>query len=188
MKFLTAAAALAILGFTSALPSPQPQNIPTGSDIIIPKTISKYSVWTGAVDFDVSAGKIFKNGRTSDITTLATFEFPAEAAGKTCEFHFVLPNDGTASVSGTGQFDVFTSLAPATQSTTTWPSGNLRDQYAGRMTAFVGAEAQWTAGFPDPAQSFPCPTGLLAGELVGTGDEDDIEWTVPGAGPYIKFF
>jgi hypothetical protein len=184
MQFLTAAIAAAILGFTSALPAPQ--SIPTGSNVIVPTTISQYTVWTGATNFNTGAGKIFKNGRVSDVTTLATFDIPSAATGKTCELHFVL--DNTATLSGTGQFDVFTSLAPATTSTTSWPNGNLRDQYVGRMTAQLDGEATWTQGFPS-VPSFPCPAGeLLAGELVGTGDVDDIEWTQSLAGPYIVFY
>lgn len=55
------------------------------------------------------------------------------------------------------------------------------------MTAVLGGEATWTPGFPS-VPSFPCPVGqLLAGELVGTGDVDDIEWSQSSAGPYIVF-
>lgn len=187
MQFLTTAIAAAILGFTTAVPTPS--SIPSGSGVIVPTTISQYSVWTGAVNFNTGAGKIFKNGRVSDVTTLATFDIPRAASGMTCELHFVL--DGGASpstLSGSAQFDVFTSLAPATTSTTTWPSGNLRDQYVGRMTALAGAEAVWADGFPN-VRTFPCPGGeLLAGELVGTGDVDDIEWIQSSAGPYILFY
>jgi hypothetical protein len=184
MQFFTAAIAAAILGFTAAVPTPS--TIPSGSDIIVPTTISQYTVWTGAINFNTGAGKIFKNGLVSDITTLSTFNIPSAAAGRTCELHFVL--DSTSTLSGSGQFDVFTSLAPATTSTTTWPSGNLRDQYVGRMTAVADGEATWTPGFPS-VPTFPCPAGqLLAGELVGTGDVDDIEWSQSTAGPYILFY
>jgi Ubiquitin 3 binding protein But2 C-terminal domain len=183
MQFLTAAIAAAILGFTNALPTPQ-STIPTGSNILVPTAISQYTVWTGAVNFNTGAGKIFKNGIVSDVTTLVTFDIPASAAGSTCVFHFAL--DPSATLSGSEQFDVFTSLATATTSTTTWPSGNLRDQYVGRMTAVLNGEATWTPGFPN-VPSFPCPAGqLLAGELVGTGDVDDIEWLQSVAGPYIE--
>lgn len=183
MQFLTAAIAAAILGFTSAIPTPS--SIPTGSDVIVPTTISQYSVWTGAINFNTGAGKIFKNGLVSDVTTLVTFDIPSAAAGKTCSLHFVL--DSTSTLSGSAQFDVFTSLAPATMSTTTWPNGNLRDQYEGRMTAQANGEATWTDGFPS-VPTFPCPAGVtLAGELVGTGDVDDIEWSQISAGPYILF-
>jgi hypothetical protein len=184
MQFLTAALAAAILGFTSAIPTPG--SIPTGSNVIVPTAISQYTVWTGAINFNTGSGKVFKNGIVSDITTLATFDIPSSAAGKTCELHFVL--DSTSTLSGSGQFDVFTSLAPATASTSSWPSGNLRDQYVGRMTAVANGEATWTPGFPSET-SFPCPAGeTLAGELVGTGDVDDVEWSQATAGPYILFY
>jgi Ubiquitin 3 binding protein But2 C-terminal domain len=185
MQFLSAVAVTALLGFTTALPAPQ--GSAPGSNIIKPTTRSQYEVWTGAVHFNVPNGKIFKNGHTTDITTLLTFDIPADAQGKTCEFHFAL--DTASTVSGSGQFDVFTSLAPATKDTTTWPQGNLRDQYGGRMKANLGGEATWVDGFPQPGKSFPCPAGLkVAGELVGTGDVDDIEWVAGnGVGAYIKY-
>jgi hypothetical protein len=189
MQLLTAATTLAILGFASALPSPSPQNITSGANIIKPTTRSQYEVWTGAVHFNLQAGKIFKDGHTTDVTTLLTFNIPSAAASKTCEFHFFLSSDATSKLSGTGQFDVFTSLAPATKDTTTWPNGNLRDQHAGRMQAFLPGEAQWLDGFPTTGKSFPCPSGqILAGELVGTGDVDDIEWVAGNSGAYIKYF
>ncbi|KAH6711914.1 hypothetical protein BKA61DRAFT_611805 [Leptodontidium sp. MPI-SDFR-AT-0119] len=191
MQFLTAATALAIIGLTSALPSPapEPQYVPTGSDIIKPTTRSLYEVWTGAVHYNTPNGKIFKDGHSSDITTLLTFDIPAATYGKTCEFHFVLASEATSKLSGSAQFDVFTSLAPATHSTTTWPSGNLRDQHAGRMQAYLPGEAKWVEGFPTYGKSFPCPSGqTLAGELVGTGDVDDIEWLAGNSGTYIKYY
>jgi hypothetical protein len=188
MQFLTAAAALAIIGFTSALPSPSPQSVPSGADIIKPTTRSQYEVWTGAVHYNLQNGKIFKDGRTTDITTLLTFDFPSSTAGKTCSFHFVLASEAASKLSGSAQFDVFTSIAPASHDTTTWPNGNLRDQHIGRMQAFLSGEATWVNGFPTTGKSFPCPAGqTLGGELVGTGDVDDIEWLAGNSGTYIQF-
>lgn len=228
MHFFSSAIALAIIGFTSALPantysststdcstpsptpsgsctsSPTPQPCktscppppncntscpsPVASNIIRPTHTSQYDVWTGAVRYDEKHGKIFKDGKTTDITTLLTFDFPTASAGKTCSFHFDLSSDLAAKVSGTGQFDVFISLAPATRSTTTWPSGNLRDQHIGRMRAQPNAAATWVAGFPTFGQSFPCPAGqTYGGELVGTGDADHIEWLASTSGAYIKW-
>lgn len=160
----------------------------TGSNIIKPKVTSQYEVSTGAVRHGTSNGKIFKDGKTTDITTLLTFDFPTASAGKTCSFHFDLCSDPAAKVSGTGQFDVFISLAPATRTTTTWPSGNLRDQHIGRMRAQPNAAATWVAGLPTFGQSFPCPAGkTYGGELVGTGDVDHIEWLASTSGAYIKW-
>jgi hypothetical protein len=158
------------------------------SNAIRPTRTSQYDVWTGAVRYSEQRGKIFKNGRTTDVTTLLTFDFPAESDGKTCSFHFDLSSDPAANVSGTGQFDVYISLAPATRSTTTWPSGNLRDHHIGRMRAQPNAAATWVAGFPTFGQAFPCPAGQTYGsELVGTGDVDHIEWLASTSGAYIKW-
>ncbi|KAF4630925.1 hypothetical protein G7Y89_g7216 [Cudoniella acicularis] len=188
MQFFNAIIAASILAFTSAAPvytSSEFNYIPA-DNAIIPSVLSQYTVSTGAINFDASFGDISKDGVNSDITTLLTFDIPASLEGLTCSFHLVL--DGTASVNGTGQFDIFTSQAPATQDTTSWPSGNLRDNYAGRMQAHVSAEAQYVDGFPNDAQSFPCPAGhLLAGELVGTGDFDFIFWDQNISGAYISY-
>lgn len=49
-----------------------------------------------------SNSKIFKDGRTTDVTTLLTFDFLPESEGKTCSFYFDSSSDTTAKVSGTG--------------------------------------------------------------------------------------
>ncbi|KAH6644828.1 hypothetical protein C7974DRAFT_384364 [Boeremia exigua] len=190
MQFFTSAIAIAIIGLTSAVPidtnSGCPSTGPEPSNIIRPAVTSQYEVSTGAVHYDVTSGKIFKDGKTTDITTLLTFEVPAESAGKICTFHFDL--DSSATVSGSAQFDVFTSLAPAEADSSSWPSGNLRDQYVGRMAATVGGSATWVPGFPTFGQSFLCPAGqTFGGELVGTGDADVIEWLAGSTGPYIMY-
>ncbi|CAG5188724.1 uncharacterized protein ALTATR162_LOCUS12017 [Alternaria atra] len=198
MRFSTSAVALATISFASALPMNTdsstltncitPFSNPTCSNIIKPEATSLYEVWTGAVQHNKINGKISKDGKTTDITTLLTFKFPPESAGKTCSFHFDLASDASAKVSGTGQFDVFTSLAPATGSTSSWPSGNLRDQHYGRMTAKHGGAATWVSGFPTFGQGFPCPAGnTYGGELVGVGDADFIEWVAGTSGAYIQF-
>ncbi|KAM0714184.1 hypothetical protein Q7P37_001032 [Cladosporium fusiforme] len=151
---------------------------------IRPCVTSQYDVWTGAVRRDEINGKIFKDGRKTDVTTLLTFNFPPETEGKTCSFHF----DPAPTVSGSGQFDVFVSLAPASHSADSWPSGNLRDQHIGRMVAHSDRVAEWLPGFPDLGQSFPCPAGqTYGGELVGVGDADHVEWLAGTSGPYITW-
>lgn len=57
------------------------------------------------------------------------------------------------------------------------------------MQAHLAGDATWVPGFPADGQSFPCPAGqIIAGELVGTGDVDDIEWVQgSGIGPTITF-
>jgi len=180
MKF-TAAIAAAILGAATTLAVPVPAQTSTPSTLY-PRITSQYNVWTGAVAFNVNTGLIRKDGRNPDITTLLTVDFPASVAGKMCQFAFTL--DPTSKFSGSAKFDVFTSLAPAAGPTTTWPNGNLRDQYGGRFQAKLG-----DATPIDHANAkFPCPAGqTLGGELVGVFDNDLIEWNVdyPGSGPKI---
>jgi len=181
MKFSTTTSALfSLLTLTSALPTEK-----RADNIIRPTVISQYSVWSGAVSYNTPTGLIFKSGRTSDITTLATFSIPWSTAGKTCELVFSLLNNYPPT--GTAQFDVYTSLAPADHSTTDWPSGNLRDHYAGRLKAVANGNAVNVEGLPPVAgEGFPCPAGqLLAGELVGAGDQVQVKWDAATEGPYI---
>jgi hypothetical protein len=189
MKLSIVSSFAAILSLVAAAPVAQPNGgnttAPFGQPTIIrPSALSQYDVWTGAVHYGTSRGKIFKNGQTTDVTTLLTFDFPAVPAGRLCEFHFYL--DSTATVSGTGTFDVFSSIKPATTSTTSWPNGNLRDQYGGRMQANKPGEAVFLSGYGNKAQLFDCPSNSVYGvELVPTGDVDDIEWDGAVAGAYI---
>ena len=193
MRFL-AIPALSIFFFflSAAAPLAQaPTSTNTGSpfgqpNIIRPAARSQYDVWTGAILYNTTNGKIFKNGITTDVTTLLTFEYPAATAGLQCEFHFYL--DPTATLAGTGTFDVFSSLAPATQSTTSWPPGNQRNQFEGRIQAAEPGEAIFLPGYGNTAQLYNCPTGQTLGmELVPTGDYDDIEWVGKLAGAYILY-
>jgi hypothetical protein len=180
-----------LLSFTAAAPVSQSSTNNTSSpfsqpNIIRPSARSQYDVWTGAINYNTPTGKIFKNGQTTDVTTLLTFDYPAATTGLQCEFHFYL--DPTATLSGTGAFDVFSSLAPATESTTGWPPGNLRDQDLGRMQAVLPGEAVFLAGYGNEAQLFDCPSMVTVGmELVPTGDVDDIEWVGALAGAYILY-
>jgi hypothetical protein len=167
--------------------APEQSNTPT-ANIIRPSTLSQYDVWTGAVHYKSAEGKIFKDGHSTDVTTLLTFTFPAASAGKTCSFHFNPSADPAATVSGTAQFDVYTSQAPATANSASWPSGNLRDHHLGRMTAKSKGEATWVDGFPKFGQAFPCPAGETYGaELVGAGDIDHIQWLASADVAYISY-
>jgi Ubiquitin 3 binding protein But2 C-terminal domain len=186
MKLLTVGAVMSLLTLSAAVPAPLPQSFPTGSNIVKPSVRSQYEVWTGAILFNTGAGKIFKDGQTTDITTLVTFDFPVASQGKTCEFHFFL--DSVATLSGSGLFDVFTSLAPAVQDTTSWPPGNQRNEQVARLSAVQPGEATYVDGFPNTIQSFPCPVGTWAAEFVGVYDVDDIEWSGSGAGSYFEYF
>lgn len=181
---LTITSLAALLTLTSATPTPDP--------MIRPDTLSQYTVSTGAIAYNVPTGRIHKNGVDSDITTLVTFTFPDNTAGKTCEFNFALNNCLHCNPGypyGTAQIDVYTSLAPADHSTTTWPNGNMRDQYIGRLQAIKPGVASYVAGFPVIGQGFPCPAGMtLGGELVGVGDVDEINWDGEGEGPYFRVY
>jgi hypothetical protein len=182
IRFRDLIAFLFVISLGACIPLPA---VPTGANVVRPTTRSQFEVWTGAIRFDTGVGKIFKDGRSTDVTTLVTFDFPAAAAGKTCAFHFFL--DSTAIVSGSGQFDVFSSLAPATANAASWPPGNQRNQYLGRLQVSKQSEATWVDGIPQTIKSFPCPTGTWAGEFVGVGDQDDIEWSGTGSSSYFTF-
>jgi len=163
------------------IPESKPDPIP--GNVLKPSFLSLYNVGTGAINFDVPDGKIFKadNNGGQDITTLVTFDFP-ELGAKTCYFTFDL--DTTATVTGSGQFDVFTSLQPATEDTTSWPPGNGRKDHVGRMQAVLPGSATWIAEFIKP---FPCPTGKKGFELVGVNDNVLITWSNAVAGPRIHY-
>jgi hypothetical protein len=157
-----------------------------GPGYVLPTTLSPYTVSSGAINFNTPNGQIFKNnGQSSDVTTLVTFNFPSESQGKTCAFHFFLPLRG--SLSGSGLFDVFTSLAPATHSTTGFPPGNQRNQQVARMQAVLPGEATYVPGFLNTIQSFPCPLGVWPIELVGVFDVDNIQWPGSAGGPYVTW-
>lgn len=84
---------------------------------------------------------------------------------------------------------MFTSLAPATKDSASWPFGNLRDQYAGRLQAALSGEATFLLDYGAAAYVFDCPYGLKMGmELVGTGDVDDIEWDWATSGAYFVYY
>jgi len=186
MKLTAAAILSTVLALGAAAPAPLPDVPATGPGVVKPTTRSQYEVSTGAISYNTGVGKVIKTGgAASDITTLVTFDFPADAAGKTCEFHFFL--DGAQTVSGSGLLDVFTSLAPATASTSSWPPGNQRDQHVARLAVSLGAEAAYVDGFPNSIKSFPCPSGTWAAEFVGVYDVDDIEWTGTASSSYITY-
>jgi hypothetical protein len=176
---------LALAGIANAIPTPQSG---TGSNQIKPTVRSQYEVSTGAIHYNTPTGKIFNSYAGKDITTLLTFDLPSTLQGKTCSFHFAL-DAASATATGTKQFDLYSSLAPATQSTTGWGPGNQRNQFMGRMTAIVPGEAAYVADiYPKTGASFPCPYGGKFGyELVGAGDLVDIEWTPPASSSYISW-
>jgi Ubiquitin 3 binding protein But2 C-terminal domain len=186
MKFLSVSI-LSLVGLAASAPAPVPQ-IPATGNVINPTAVSQYDVWTGAIRYASGAGKIFKNGKVTDTTTLLTFTYPAASAGHTCTIHLYLSS--TSTLTGAANFDVFSSLQPATKSTSTWPPGNQRNNQLARMKAALGAEATFLSGYPLAAQAYPCPAaGTVAGyEFVPTDDTTDIEWTQSASvGAYITW-
>ena len=190
MKFQSATAVLlaAAASTTLAAPTPAPAGLQRRyAQELFPDYTSQYNVGTGAVTYDTGVGLISKSPTNGgqDTTTLVTFNIPSSwASYTTCRLVFSSAAD--SEVSGSGRADLFTSIAPATTSTTTWPQGNLRDTHIGRIIATPGAEATWEQTFSGP--DFPCSeiAGYkVGGELVGVYDEDYITWTAGVDGPKI---
>jgi hypothetical protein len=143
-------------------------------------------VETGAINYNVPNGKIFKDEVDSDVTCLLAFTYPVATAGLTCTFHFYLGSGST--LTGANMFDVYSSLQPATQSTSSWPLGNQPNQQIGRMSVTLCSETTYLAGYLHTAASYPCPgDGNAYGyEPVPTDDITDMEWARGGIfGAYI---
>lgn len=157
---------------------------------IFPEYTSQYNVGTGA-HFHTSQGLVSKSPTNggADITTLVTFEVPAEYSSNWCQVAFTLENAGSWA-SGSLQAQLYTSLAPATTDASSWPSGNLRDQFLGSIDIVVGGEASFEAGSGPAATShgfFPCSLiagQVYGGEIVPRGDSVQISW--PAAQDGIK--
>src|SRR5437773_1456241 len=123
MKFSTAVA-LFLAAAAPGLAAPLEPRART----LYPVATSQYNVWTGAVNFKTKTGLIQKTGgKSADITTLVTFDIPEDVGGKQCELIFEL--DSTATATGSRRAQVFSSQKPATEDTSSWPNGNLRDQH-----------------------------------------------------------
>jgi hypothetical protein len=186
MKYLTAVSSLfSLIAVAVAAPAPAPQ-VPTGPNIIKPSVRSQYYVSTGAISYNTGVGLVSKNGRTSDITTLITINIPAAAVGKPVKFNFAL--DSATTVTGSGLLDLFSSLQPATASTSTWGPGNQRNIQLGRLHVTKGAAATWVAGFPTASQSYVFnAAGNYGFELVGVYDQDVVSWSGANNGLWISY-
>lgn len=150
---------------------------------IYPEYTSQYNVATGAVNFNTARGFVsrsYTNGG-ADSTALVTFAVPAQYSQNWCRVAFGLEAAGSYA-SGSLKAQLFTSLAPATASTTTWPSGNLRNQNIGAIDVVPGGEAVWQVGSGPAATSngfFPCSLvagQVFGGEVVPQGDQVEISW------------
>lgn len=186
---LFTALATALLSTLAAAAPATPEKRTTTPSGIINPILSQYNVFTGAVTYNTGVGYIFKAPGTSpSITTLLSFTFPAESAGKTCSLMF--PLDDTAVTKGSQRAQAFSSLKPAEKTTDTWPDGNLRDQHLGDLFFQSGVGASWETTYgPYAGDTFPCPAGYkLGAELVGRWDSVEISWDQSLSGPYIEYY
>lgn len=150
---------------------------------IFPNYTSQYNTASGAVDFHTSQGLVYRSitDGGADITTLVTFELPAQYSSNWCQIAFALGN-AASWATGSLQAQLFTSLAPATTDASSWPSGNLRDVDLGSIDIVVGGEASFQAGSGPAAASdgfFPCSLiagQVYGGEIVPQGDAVEISW------------
>jgi len=172
--------------------SGQPQAQPIAT--VLPDFTSQYTASTGALDFHTTRGLVsrFPQNGGKDVTTLVTFELSSQYSNNQCQFVFDMGNDSTGYVTGTGKAQLFTSLAPADQDTSTWPNGNLRNQNLGTINANAYGRATWDAGSGPGASvdgKFPCSEiagYIYGGEVVPVGDADTISWVAgSGDGPKI---
>jgi hypothetical protein len=150
---------------------------------VFPDFTSQYNSKTGAVDFHTASGLVSRstNNGGADITTLVTFTLGNEYQSNTCQLVFDLESP-SSSVSGSQKAQLFTSLAPATADSSSWPSGNLRNQNLGAIDVVAHGRATWQAGSGPGATAngyFPCSaiTGqIYGGEIVPQGDNVQISW------------
>jgi hypothetical protein len=187
----------------SAPPAPaattysSPPVVPYGQPIavVFPDFTSQYHSKTGAVDFHTASGLVSRstNNGGADITTLVTFTLGEEYKSNTCKLVFDLESP-SSSVSGSAKAQLFTSLAPATANSASWPSGNLRNQNLGAIDVVAHGRATWQAGSGPGATAdgmFPCSaiTGqIYGGEIVPQGDNVQIQWPAGHDGIKIIVF
>lgn len=174
-----------ITNTTSAPTSSKPAAIPYAEPIatVYPDFTSQYNAATGAVDFHSSRGYVSRSPKNNgaDISTLVTFQLDKKYASNECQIVFDL-SDASSSASGSKKAQLFTSLAPATADSKSWPSGNLRNQELGSIQVFKGGRASWEAGSGAGASAqgfFPCSAiaGMIyGGEVVPQGDEVEFSW------------
>lgn len=159
---------------------------------VFPDYTSQYNSKTGAVDFHTPYGLVSRSTSNggADITTLVTFTLDSQYASNQCQLVFDLA-DYSSSVSGSKKAQLFTSLAPATADSESWPSGNLRNQELGSIDIVSGGRATWEAGSGPGATAngyFPCSAiagHIYGGEVVPQGDDVTISWPAGSDGPKI---
>lgn len=161
----------------SAVPYAQP------AATVYPDFTSQYNSANGAVEFHTARGYVSRNTKNNgaDITTLVTFTLPEKYASNNCQLVFDLA-DSSSTLSGSKKAQLFTSLAPATADSDSWPSGNLRNQALGSIDLAQGGRATWEAGSGPGATAngfFPCSAiagHIYGGEIVPQGDNVEFSW------------
>ncbi|KAK5048361.1 hypothetical protein LTR84_006031 [Exophiala bonariae] len=152
--------------------------------VVYPSFTSQYNAKTGAVTFNTTSGLVSRNPQNggADISTLVTFALDTKYSTNKCQLVFDL-TDSKSSVSGTGKAQLYSALAPAYTSASSWPSGNLRDQDLGSIVVVKGKRATWdaTAGglLAGSNGTFPCSDiagAIFGGEIVPRGDTVEIKW------------
>ncbi|KAJ6443691.1 Conidial yellow pigment biosynthesis polyketide synthase [Purpureocillium lavendulum] len=122
----------------------------------------------------------------NELSTLVSFQVPANA--RECKTHINarLPSGGSATVQGSQTVDIFSTLLTNIATT---PTGNQRNLGLGRLAYDEGLkEFQFTKGaVPPRIETFPCPAGqTLQWEIVAVGETDDIcipqDFTSTGSG------
>lgn len=169
----------------SAPPAYTSQGVPYAQPIatVYPEYTSQFHSKTGAIDFHTERGVVSRStsNNGADITTLVTFELDAQYSSNMCQLVFDL-NDYSSYASGSKKAQLFTSLAPATADSNSWPSGNLRNQELGSIDIVAGGRSTWEAGSGPGATAngyFPCSaiTGhIYGGEIVPQGDNVEVSW------------
>jgi len=179
------------------IPAPTATSAPFNGAVatVLPEYTSIYNGKTGAVDFHTARGFVSRHPSNggADASTLVTFELPAPYAPNTCQLVFDLTDPSSYAVGSTSPLraQIFTSLAPATASAATWPSGNLRDQELGSIDLVLGGRATWETGSGSQVAAnngfFPCAAiagGIYGAEIVPQGD--DVEFSWPAATDGVK--
>lgn len=129
---------------------------------------------------------IVKNGVAADeTTTIVTFNFPEDSAGKTCELIFELWGDRDHST-GTQTLDVFTYTDPPQSFSALAAEIKGRDEHVGRIVAPLQANATWIQSY-DGWPTIECPAGQLIGvQYVGAGDAVEVRWDIGVTGPRFR--
>ena len=171
-----ASALLSFFALASAAPTPNgqgmqmgpPRRSSSGSTVIYPMMTSTYKTWSGDTTDGTTFGLVqCESGRSSPIATYMTFDIPPETASKRCQFNFRLSNSAT--VTGTGQAEVFTWLDSLNYKDGTW---------AGHIQAATGAVVSLAP--------IDCPAGhKYTVRLAQTAEDDLIKWDVYTEGPEI---